>query len=191
MGSQRVRHDWATFTFTLKTFYKTTVVAFMTLWYWYKHKLYTESPSSSFPGFARHSLESNELDLEFLILPVVVTFSSFHFSCSVTSNSLWPHGLQHTRLLCPLPIPRAYSNSCPSPWWCHPTISPSVAPFSSCLQSFPASGSFPMSWFFASGGQSTGVSIVVALGQSFNISKLVFHLYIGFDNNSNIIIKIK
>ena len=74
------------------------------------------------------------------------------------SDSLWPHGLQHTRLPCPSPSPGACSNSCPFSWWCHPTISSSVVPFSSCLQSFPASGSFPMSWFFASGGQSIGVS---------------------------------
>ena len=80
------------------------------------------------------------------------------FSCSVMSNSLRPHGLQHARSLCPSPIPRVYSDSCPLSWWCHPTISPSVVPFSSCLQSFPASGSFQMSQFFASGGQSTGVS---------------------------------
>ena len=80
------------------------------------------------------------------------------FSRSVMSDSLWPHGLQHTRLLCPSPTPGAYSNSCPLSWWCHPAISSFVVPFSSCLQSFPASGSFPMSQLFASGGQSTGVS---------------------------------
>ena len=80
------------------------------------------------------------------------------FSCSVVSNSLWPHGLQHTRLLCPLPTPGAYSNSCPLSQWCHPTISSSVIPFSSCLQSFPASGSFQVSQFFTSDGQSAGVS---------------------------------
>ena len=74
------------------------------------------------------------------------------------SNSLWPHGLQHVRLSCPSPTPGAYSNSCPSSWWCHPTISPSIIPFSSCLQSFPASGSFPMSQFFTSQGQNIGVS---------------------------------
>ena len=74
------------------------------------------------------------------------------------SNSLQLHGLQHARLPCPSPTPRAYSNSYPSRWWCHLTISSSVVPFSSCLQSFPASGSFPKSWFFASGGQSIGVS---------------------------------
>ena len=65
----------------------------------------------------------------------------------------WLHGLQHTRLHCPSPTPRAYSNSCPSSWWCHPTISSSVVPFSSCLQSFLASGCFQMSQFFISGGQ--------------------------------------
>ena len=72
-------------------------------------------------------------------------------------DSLWPHGLQHSRLPCPSRTPGAYSNSCPSRWWCHPTISSSVVPFS-CLQSFPASGSFQMSQFFASGGQSIGAS---------------------------------
>ena len=80
------------------------------------------------------------------------------FSCSVVSNSLQPHGLQHTRTPCPSPTPGAYSNSCPLSQWCHPTISSSVIPFSTHLQSFLASGSFPMSQFFASGGQSIGVS---------------------------------
>ena len=74
------------------------------------------------------------------------------------SNSLWPRELQHARLLCPSQTPRVYWNSCPSHWWCHPTISSSVVPFSSHLQSFPASGSFQMSQFFALGGQSIGVS---------------------------------
>ena len=74
------------------------------------------------------------------------------------SNSLQSHGLQHARLPCPSPTPGASSNSCPLSRWCHPTISSSVIPFSSCLQSFPASGSFPRSQFFASGGQSIGVS---------------------------------
>ena len=84
-------------------------------------------------------------------------FSSVQFSCSVMSDSLRPHGLQHTRPPCPSPAPGAYSNSCPLSWWCHPTISSSVIPFS-CLQSFPASRSFPMSQFFTSGGQTIGVS---------------------------------
>ena len=74
------------------------------------------------------------------------------------SDSLRPHGLQHTRPPCPSPTPRVYPNSCPLSWWCHPTISSSVDPFSSHLHSFSASGSFKMSQFFASGGQSIGVS---------------------------------
>ena len=78
----------------------------------------------------------------------VRTLSSAQFSRSVISNSLWPDGLQHTRPPCPSPTPRVFSNSCPSSQWCHPTISSSVVPFSR-LQSFPASGSFPMSQFFA------------------------------------------
>ena len=85
-------------------------------------------------------------------------FSSVQFSHSVVSNSLQPHELQHTRLPCPSPAPGAYSDSRPSSWWCHPTISSSVVPFSSCLQSFPGSGSFQMSQFFASGRKSTGLS---------------------------------
>ena len=83
---------------------------------------------------------------------------SVQFSCSVVSYSLQPHGLQHARLPCPSPTPGAYSNSCPSHRWCHPTISSSVIPFSSLLQSFPASGSFPGSQFFISDGQRIGVS---------------------------------
>ena len=85
-------------------------------------------------------------------------FSSVQFSCSVMSDSLRPHGLQHTRPPCPSPTPGVSSNSCPLSWWCHPTISFSVVPFSSCPRSFPASGSFPMSQFFASGGQIIGIS---------------------------------
>ena len=80
--------------------------------------------------------------------------SSVQFSCSVRSNSLQPHGLKPTRLPCPSSTPGAYSNSCLSHRWCHPTISSSVIPFSSCLQSFPAPGSFQMSQFFAPDGQS-------------------------------------
>ena len=83
---------------------------------------------------------------------------SGRFSCSVMSNSLWPHGLQHARLPSPSPTPGASSNSCPSSQWCHPTISSSVVPLSTCLQSFPAPGSFPMSQLFASGGQIIGAS---------------------------------
>ena len=84
--------------------------------------------------------------------------SSVQFSRSVMSDSLWPHGLQHARHPCTSPTSGLYSNSCPLSQWCHPIISSSVIPFFSCLQSFPASGSFQMSQFFASGGQSIGVS---------------------------------
>ena len=88
-----------------------------------------------------------------------VQFSSVaQFSRSVVSDSLQPHKPQHARPPCPSPTPGVYSNSCPLSRWCHPTISSSVFPFSSCLQSFPASGSFQMSQLFASGGQSIGVS---------------------------------
>ena len=79
-------------------------------------------------------------------------------SRTVTHDCLWPHGLQHARLPCPSPFPRACSNSCPLNQWCHPTTSSSVVPFSSGLQSFPASGSFLIGQFFESGGQSIGVS---------------------------------
>ena len=83
------------------------------------------------------------------------------FSQFVVSDSLRPHGLQHTRLPCPSPASRAYSNSCPLSRWCHPIISSSVVPFLSCLQSFPASESFPVTQFFTSGGQSIGASASV------------------------------
>ena len=88
-------------------------------------------------------------------------FSSVQFSHSVMSHSLWPHGLHHA-LPCPSPTPGANSNSCPLSWWSHPTILSSFVPFSSHLRSFPASGSFQMSQFFESGGQSTGVSALAS-----------------------------
>ena len=106
-------------------------------------------------NYARHedlSTKGSDEEHKLRVVP------SVQFSRSVVSNSLWPHGLKHAGLPCPLPIPRVYSNSCPLSWWCHPTISSSVVPFSSCSQSFPASGSFQMSQFFTSGGQSVGVS---------------------------------
>ena len=84
--------------------------------------------------------------------------NSVQFSRSVVSNSLWPHESQHTRPPCPSPTPRVHPNSCPSSQWCSPIISSSVVPFSDCPQSFPASGSFPMSQLSVSGGQSIGVS---------------------------------
>ena len=99
------------------------------------------------------------LCLLYLLLGTQGIFSlSVQFGCLVRSDSLRPRGPQHARPPCPSAAPRVYSNSCPLSWWCHPNISSSVIPFSSCLQSFPASGSFPMSQLFASGGQSIGVS---------------------------------
>ena len=95
---------------------------------------------------------------EYTDILVYISISSVQFSCSVMSDSLQPHELQHVRLPCPSPTPRVYTNSCPLSRWCHPTISSSVVPFSSCPQSFPASGSFPMSQLFTSGGQSIRVS---------------------------------
>ena len=96
---------------------------------------------------------NNFTDYSTFLLPYSVQSSS-----SVMSDSLWTHGLQHARLPYPSPAPRACSYSCHSSQWCHPTISSSVIPFSSCLQYFPASGSFPVSRFFTSGGQNIGIS---------------------------------
>ena len=87
---------------------------------------------------------------------------SVQFSHSVASDSLQPHESQHARPPCPSPTPRVYPNSCPLSQWCHPPISSSIVPFSSCPQSFPTPGSFPMSQLFAWGGQSTGVSALAS-----------------------------
>ena len=102
------------------------------------------------------------MSLETCLFHIIITLS-VQFSCSVVSESLQPHELQHTRSPCPSPTVRVYPNPCPLSWWCHPTTSSSVVPFSSCPQSFPASGSFQMSQLFASRGQSIG-------SFSFNIS---------------------
>ena len=99
-------------------------------------------------------VECRNLDFWFPHWP---SCSSVQFS-SVASDSLQPHELQHTRTPCPSPTPWVHPNPCPLCWWCHPTISSAIVPFSSCPQSFPASGSFQMSQFFVSGGQSIGVS---------------------------------
>ena len=100
------------------------------------------------------------LRIELFLKVQKIINSVLQLSCSAVSDSV-PHGLQHTRPPCPSTTPRVHSNSCPSSQWCHPTISSSVIPISSCLQSFPASGSFLMSQFFSSGGQSIGVSASV------------------------------
>ena len=101
--------------------------------------------------------------LFYLPLPYSFGISSVQFSCSVMSDSLWPHELQHARPPRPSPTSRVHSNSRPSSWWCHPAISPSVVPFSSCPKSLPASGSFPMSQLFTWGGQSIEVSALASV----------------------------
>ena len=92
-----------------------------------------------------------------------VQYQLVQFSHSVVSDSLWPHESQQARPPCPSPTPGVHSNSCPSSWWCHPAISSSVVPFSSCPQSLPASGSLPVSQFFTWGGQSIGVSALTSV----------------------------
>ena len=113
----------------------------------------------------RNLLYSTENSTQYSVIPYMGNESktdwiyiSVKFSHSVMSDSLWPHGLQYARLPCPSPTPGACSNSCSLSWWCHPNISSSVIPFFSCLQSFPASGSFPRT-VFQSGGQSIGVQL--------------------------------
>jgi len=116
----------------------------------------------SMPSFPvlHHLLEFAQIHVHWVgdAIYMQFLFSSAQFSLSVMSDSLRPHGLQHARPPCPSSTPGARSNSCPLSRWCHPTISSSVVPFSSCPQSFPASGSFQMSQLFASGGQSIAVS---------------------------------
>ena len=93
-----------------------------------------------------------------MVVWIFLVIRALLFSCSVVSNSLQHHGLQHARLPCPSPSPKTCSNLSPLSQWCHPTVLPSVVPFSSCLQSFQAPWSFPVSWLFTSGGQSIGAS---------------------------------
>ena len=134
--------------------------AYMLTW-WFLILIYFNHPYKFYTlAFAFKSIFLNLLwkYMVFLNWIEMMVFPFSQLSCLVVSNSLWPHGLQHAGLPCPSPTPKACSNSCPASRWCHPTISSSVVPFSSCLQSFPASGSFPVSQFFASDGQSIRVS---------------------------------
>ena len=103
-------------------------------------KIWTLSSVCKFIIFQNSSFP--HLCASHIVLSQKIIFSSLQLSCSVVSDSLWPHGLQHTSPTCPSPTPGACSNSCPSSWWCHPTFSSSIVPFSSCLQSFPASRAF-------------------------------------------------
>ena len=133
------------------------------------------------------------------IVGCVIKFSSVQLSHSVVSDSLWPHGLQYARPPCPSPTPGVHSNSCPLSRWCHPTISSSVVPFFSCLQSFPASGSFQMSQLFGSGGQSIGVSASTSVLPTNTVIKLLglksqlchFLLNIGLVENVSILLFIR
>ena len=122
------------------------------------HEKKNINPSSQVLGFS-YSISPTYIMKPIYITVVGTWVSSVQFSFAIVSNSLRPRGLQHTRLPCPSSTAGAYSNSCPLSRWCHPTISSSVIPFSSCLQSFPSSGCFQMSQFFKSGGQSVGVSV--------------------------------
>ena len=136
MGSHRVRHDWSNL-----------AAAAVVLQCCVSFLLYSKV----------NQLYVYTYPIHLLLFSWSPCISSVQFSFSVMSNSLWPHGLQHTRLPCPSPTPKVCSNSCALSRWYHPTISSSVVLFSSCLLSFLASGSFQMSQFFASGHQSIGV----------------------------------
>ena len=133
MGSQRAGHDWVTFTCKGERVSNTMVENFnIILIYIIGQIIHTEKNKIKNQPFS--SVQS-----------------------SVVPNSSRPHELQHARPPCPSPSPGVHPNSCPSSWWCHPAISSSIVPFSSCPQSLPTSGSFPISQLFTSGGQSTGV----------------------------------
>ena len=146
-----------------------------------KHISPLQSQGWSSPLFSLMSCR-NLLYLSFNVWPVLEMLfwqnpkagllSSVQFSCSVVPDSLGPHGLQHARYPCPSPSPGVYSKSCPLSWWCNLTISPSVIPFSSRLQSFPTSGSFPVSQLFTSGGQSIEVSASASVLPIFRVDFL-------------------
>ena len=123
-----------------------------------------QKPTYPFPITASLLPKGNNCSFFFILtFYCVLRFNSVQFSRSVVSNSLRPYGLQHTRPPCPSPAPGIYSNSSPSSQWCHATILSSVIPFPSCLQSFPALGSFQMSQFFASSDQSIGGSASISV----------------------------
>ena len=139
-------------------------------YYYSKEKEWLQLLNINIDGCQKHNIVQRKQVME----------ESSSFSHSVVSDSLQPHWLQHSRLPCPSPSPRVCSNSCPLSQWCHPTFSVSVILFFSCLQSFPASGSFPVSQFFTSSGQSTGAS-ALALVLPMNIQGWFPPGLTGFD----------
>ena len=124
---------------------------------------FTSSANFSYTVHEFFPLLHQDSPIKYFCVKKYANLSSVQFSHSVMSDSLRPQGLQHARPPCPSPTPAVYSNSCPLSRWCHLTISSSVIPFSFCPQSFPALGSFPMSQFFASGGQNIGVSALASV----------------------------
>ena len=165
MGSQRVEHNWVTNTYTILNLRYGTIVSFTLssdpsrrFGLWFSWWVEVEDPpceTQDLGWVAKRRLEMQERTNR-VVLPtglfrrVCCTLSSVTQLCPALCD---PHGLQHTRPPHPSPTPRVHLNSCPLSWWYHPAISSSVVPFSSCLQSFPASGAFQMSQFFTSGGQ--------------------------------------
>ena len=135
-----------------------TLLVFCWGFYVYIHKSVVSFSCNIFAWIILSSYKSCEVLSPLTFCLRTISVQLVLFSRSLMSDSLWPHGLKHARPPCPSPTPKACSNSCPSSQWCYTTISSSVVPFSSCLQSFPAPGSFPRSQFFASGGQNIGVS---------------------------------
>ena len=135
-----------------------TLLVFCWGFYVYIHKSVVSFSCNIFAWIILSSYKSCEVLSPLTFCLRTISVQLVLFSRSLMSDSLWPHGLKHARPPCPSPTPKACSNSCPSSQWCYTTISSSVVPFSSCLQSFPAPGSFPRSQFFASGGLGIGVS---------------------------------
>ena len=130
-----------------------TLLVFCWGFYVYIHKSVVSFSCNIFAWIILSSYKSCEVLSPLTFCLRTISVQLVLFSRSLMSDSLWPHGLKHARPPCPSPTPKACSNSCPSSWWCHPTISSSVIPFSSHHQSFPASGAFQISQFFALGGQ--------------------------------------
>ena len=185
MGSQRVGHNWETFTSFFLDVCRAESLGFrLSLNAIPSNKPFLCHPTSVGPydSLSHHpnSLSSQHSSLwlsSCIFLPLFIDYvpshfscvqnfvilSSDQFSCSVVSDSLRPHESQHTRPPCPSPTPGVHPNPCPSIRWCHPAISSSVIPFSSCPQSLPVSGSFPVSQLFSWGGQSIRVSASISV----------------------------